>query len=710
MIRDVGRVLNLGFNFVDQFAKLIPNELGITLKDAREKEPAINERAEREEEIRELLELAGRLEGLTRNVGMHAGGVLIAPGRLTDFCPLYSAGGAETAVSQFDKDDVEKAGLVKFDFLGLRTLTILAEAVRFVKEVEGVEVDLDTLPLDDKPTYDRIFKTANTTAVFQFESRGMKETLVQAKPDRLEDLIALNALYRPGPMDFIPNFIARKHGRERIVYPHPLLESVVGNTYGIMVYQEQVMQAAQVVAGYSLGAADLLRRAMGKKKLEEMAQQRESFVAGAGKNGIGADKANEIFDTMEKFAGYGFNKSHAAAYSLVAYQTAYLKCHHAASFMAATLSSEMADTDKVQFFVADAVSCGLTFLPPDINRSRYRFTPVDAKTIRYGLGAIKGTGESAIGALQRAREAGGDFTDLFDFCRRIDKRVVNRRVIEALVRAGAFDSIDPSTGSGQAQRARMMASVGIALEAAEQAERNALQVGLFDAGSGEDQRVQMIETPPWSERERLLNEKQALGFFLSGHPYNEVRDELSAFVRRPLASLEPQKEPVLLAGIVTATRTQMTRRGKMIVVTLDDGTAQVEMTVFNEVFEAERAKIREDDALIVEGKVSRDDFNGGLRVVADKLMTLAEARGRYAKVLRVALNGKVSRDNTATEKLRALLAPYRNGPCPVRVRYCNAQAECEMPLGEAWRVRLDDELLTGLQQWLQAENVEVVYQ
>jgi DNA polymerase-3 subunit alpha len=442
VIRDVGRVLDLGFNFVDQFAKLIPNELGITLEKAREQEPAINERAGREEEIGELLALAEKLEGLTRNVGMHAGGVLIAPGKLTDFCPLYSAGGAESAVSQFDKDDVEKAGLVKFDFLGLRTLTILAEAVRFVKEVEDVAIDLDALPLDDKPTYDRIFKTANTTAVFQFESRGMKDTLVQAKPDRLEDLIALNALYRPGPMDFIPNFIARKHGRERIVYPHPLLEKVVGNTYGIMVYQEQVMQAAQVVAGYSLGGADLLRRAMGKKKPEEMAKQREIFVAGAAGNGIEAEKANEIFDTMEKFAGYGFNKSHAAAYSLVAYQTAYLKCHHPAAFMAATLSSEMADTDKVQFFVADAVSHGLTFLPPDVNRSRYRFTPVDAKTIRYGLGAIKGTGESAIGAMQRAREAGGDFADLFDFCRRIDKRVANRRVIEALIRAGAFDSID----------------------------------------------------------------------------------------------------------------------------------------------------------------------------------------------------------------------------------------------------------------------------
>ena len=703
VIRDVGRVLDLGFNFVDQFAKLIPNELGITLADARGKEPAINERAGKEEEIRQLLELAEKLEGLTRNVGMHAGGVLIAPGKLTDFCPLYSAGGAEVAVSQFDKDDVEKAGLVKFDFLGLRTLTILAEAVRFVKEVEDVDIDLDTLPLDDRPTYDRIFKTANTTAVFQFESRGMKDTLVQAKPDRLEDLIALNALYRPGPMDFIPNFIARKHGRERIVYPHPLLEKVVGNTYGIMVYQEQVMQAAQVVAGYSLGGADLLRRAMGKKKPEEMAKQRESFVAGAAANGIGAGKANEIFDTMEKFAGYGFNKSHAAAYSLVAYQTAYLKCHHPAAFMAATLSSEMADTDKVQFFVADAVSNGLTFLPPDVNRSRHRFAPVDAKTIRYGLGAIKGTGESAIGAIVRARESGGDFADLFDFCRRIDKRVVNRRVIEALIRAGAFDSVCE-------RRAALAASVGIALEAAEQAERNALQAGLFDIGGGQEQALKMLDAAPWSERERLLNEKQALGFFLSGHPYNEVRAELAAFIRRPLSALEPQKEPVLLAGLVTATRTQMTRRGKMIVVTLDDGTAQVEITVFNELYDAERAKIREDEPLIVEGKVSRDDFSGGLRVNAEKLMTLAEARGRFAKALRVGLHAKVSRGDTAAERLRALLAPYRNGPCPVRVCYRNEQAECELPLGEAWRVRLEDELLAGLQQWLKAENVEVVYQ
>jgi DNA polymerase-3 subunit alpha len=470
------------------------------------------------------------------------------------------------------------------------------------------------------------------------------------------------------------------------------------------VYQEQVMLVAQVLAGYTLGGADLLRRAMGKKKAEEMAQQRAIFLEGATQRGVNPKLAEQLFDLMEKFAEYGFNKSHSAAYALVAYQTAWLKAHYPAEFMAATLSSEMADTDKVQLFWNDCVQNGITFLPPDINRSQYRFTPVDLKTIRYGLGAIKGTGESAIGAILRAREAGGDFADLFDFCRRIDKRVVNRRVIEALVRAGALDSLDE-------HRARLLVSVGLALEAAEQAERDALQAGLFDAGGGQAHRAQPIEAPRWSEREQLLNEKQALGFFLSGHPYNECRAELAAFVRRPLASLEPGKEAALLAGIALATRTQMTRRGKMIFILLDDGTAQQEVAVFNEVFEAERAKIKVDEVLVIEGKVQRDDFSGGLRVVADKLMTLGEARGRFAKALRLAMNGEASKGGAAaTEKLRTLLAPYRNGPCPVRVRYRNGEAECELPLGEAWRVRLDDELLAGLQQWLRAENVQIVYQ
>ncbi len=705
VIRDVGRVLDLGFNFVDQFAKLIPNELGITLKDAREKEPQINERLQQEEELAELWTLAEKLEGMTRNVGMHAGGVLIAPGKLTDFCPLYSADGGAT-VSQFDKDDVEKAGLVKFDFLGLRTLTILAEAVQFVKDVEGIDVSLEDLPLDDKPTYEKVFKNANTTAVFQFESRGMKDTLVQARPDCLEDLIALNALYRPGPMDFIPNFINRKHGREKVVLPHPSLEKVLDNTYGIMVYQEQVMQTAQVIANYSLGGADLLRRAMGKKKPEEMAKQREIFVAGAAENQIDAGKANEIFDTMEKFAGYGFNKSHAAAYSLVAYHTAWLKCHHPAAFMAATMSSEMADTDKLQFFFADAQANGITFLPPDINTGLVRFTPVDGQTIRYGLGAIKGTGESALSVIIAARQT-APFADLFDFCRRIDRRVVNRRVIEALIRAGAFDTIDDD-------RAKLLASAGRALEAAEQAERNAHQGGLFDTpGDDAPPDIHYVAVPRWTEREQLLNEKQALGFFLSGHPFNAYAAEISAFARRRLADIEPQREPVLLAGVVLGVRTQMSRRGKMAIVMLDDASAQVEVTVFNELWDAERNKIREDELLVIEGKVQRDDYSGGLRVSAEKLMTLAEARGRYARVLKLAMNGSSTPETAG--RLRSLLSPYRcaehaaDGTCPVRIRYRNAEAETELSLPESWRVRLDDALLLQLQDWLSPDNVRVIY-
>jgi DNA polymerase-3 subunit alpha len=701
VIRDVGRVLDLGFNFVDQFAKLIPNELGITLAKARELEPQIGERLDQEEGLRMLWELAEKLEGLTRNVGMHAGGVLIAPGKLTDFCPLYSADGGATMVSQFDKDDVEKAGLVKFDFLGLRTLTILDEAVRFAREVEGAAVDLAALPLDDRETYDHVFKNANTTAVFQFESGGMKDMLVQAKPDRLEDLIALNALYRPGPMDLIPSFIARKHGRERVTYPHPSLEKVMANTYGIMVYQEQVMQTAQVIARYSLGGADLLRRAMGKKKKEEMDQQRAVFVAGAGGNGIGADKANEIFDTMEKFAGYGFNKSHAAAYSLVAYQTAWLKQHHPAAFLAATLSSEMANTDKVQFFYQNGIDNGLVFLPPDINESGIRFRPVDGKTVRYGLGAIKGTGDSALGAILKARSEGGAYASLFEFCRRIDKRVVNRRVVEALIRAGAFDSLDD-------HRHKLLASVGVALEAAEQAERNVLQGGLFDLGGAEsDSTGHYIDVPRWGDRERLLQEKQALGFFLSGHPFNEYAREVTAFVKRRLGQLTAQREPQLLAGVVLGTRTQMTRRGKMAIVALDDGSTQLEVSVFNELWEAERSKIRVDELLLIEGKVQRDDYSGGLRVTADRLLTLGEARGRYAKMLRLTINGD-TRPGDA-KRLQGLLAPYRDAGCPVRLAYRNEAAAAEIALPETWRVRLDDALLAALYDWLSPDNVRVEY-
>ncbi len=420
---------------------------------------------------------------------------------------------------------------------------------------------------------------------------------------------------------------------------------------------------------------------------------------------MGEALATQLFDLMEKFAEYGFNKSHSAAYALVAYQTAWLKQHHTAAFMAATLSSELADTDKLQLFHQDCLANGIAFLPPDINASGFRFRPVDRKTIRYALGAIKGTGESALGAILKARDENGPFADLFDFCRRVDKRVVNRRVIEALVRAGCFDALEPD-------RARLLASVGVAMEAAEQAQQNAHQGGLFDSPGGAAHQPDLVKAAPWAERERLLNEKQAIGFFLSGHPYNEVRAELAAFVRKPLAALEPAKEPGIIAGVVASVRTQMTRRGKMAIVMLDDGSAQLEVSVFNELFEAERAKIREDDVLVIDGKVSRDDFSGGLRITADRLLTLAEARGRFARLLKLSLNGEVKQaggGNAAAQKLRALLQPFRDGPCPVRVRYRNDVAECELPLGDAWRVRLDDQLLAGLREWLSQANVEVLY-
>jgi DNA polymerase-3 subunit alpha len=700
VVRDVGRVLDLGYGFCDQLAKLIPVQPGktITLEMAREMEPLLAQRERQEDEVRELLELGGKLEGLVRNVGMHAGGVLIAPGRLTDFCPLYAAEGTSNVVSQLDKDDVEAVGLVKFDFLGLTTLTILDWAERYVRGLGEPGFSLEKIPLDDAQTY-RLLSSANTTAVFQLESRGMRDLIKRARPDRFEDVIALVALYRPGPMDLIPEYIDRKHGK-RVEYLDPRLEPILGPTYGIMVYQEQVMQIAQVIGGYTLGGADLLRRAMGKKKPEEMAQQRDIFVAGAQANGVARARATQLFDLMEKFAGYGFNKSHAAAYALLAYQTAYMKAHHAAAFVAANLSAVMDDTDKVRQFHEDGLANRLTILAPDIDASEYRFVPVDRSTIRYGLGAVRGTGESAISALLQARRA-GRFESLFDFCRRIDKRIVNRRVVEALVRAGAFDGID-------ANRARLLASVGRALEAAEQVERQASQDSLF--GEAEAPRGGghvVIEAAPWSLGQTLLEEKAALGFYLSGHLFSVYERQLAGFPRTALAALSPASHAVWMAGVVSSARTQMTRRGRMMVVMLDDASAQVEITVFNELFEKHRDKLKEDSLLVVQGKVQKDEFSGGLRVAAEDLLDLDTLRGRFAARLRIAMNGQAD-----AKRLQQMLAPYRatgGGACQVVVSYQNGVGACDVVLGEAWRVRPDTRLLADLGDWLAPENVQVLY-
>jgi DNA polymerase III subunit alpha len=696
VVRDVGRVLSMPYGEVDRIAKLIPFELGMTLEKALLAEPQLKQLMTEQEEVAELMGLAQALEGLARNVGMHAGGVLIAPGKLTDFTPLYSAEGATAMVSQFDKDDVEKAGLVKFDFLGLTTLTILDWAVRYVRQLGDEAFRLEDVPLDDKATY-QLLSRGHATAVFQLESRGMKDLLKKLKPDKFEEVIALVALYRPGPMDLIPDFIERKHGRQKVVYPDPRLEPILGPTYGIMVYQEQVMQIAQVLGGYSLGGADLLRRAMGKKKPEEMAKQRAIFKEGAAKNGLTEPKADEIFDLMEKFAGYGFNKSHAAAYALVAYHTAYMKVHHLSAFMAANLSAVMGDTDKVQIFHDDALEHGLEILPPDVNASGYRFVPLDAKRIRYGLGAVKGTGEQAIQSLAAAREAAGPFRDIADFCRRVDRRLVNRRAMEALIRAGALDSIEPN-------RAMLLASLGNAIEAAEKAEQFASQVSLFGGAEDAAEAFEMVRAPMWSERERLLNEKQSLGFYLSGHPFNAYRDELRRFARTPLANLAPGYEPVMLAGVIYGVQVRNGRRGRMAILTLDDGTARVEVVVFGELFHERRAVIQEDQVVVVRGKVFNDEFSGGLRITADQVMDLAEVRAAHARLLRLYMNGQAD-----AARLKQLLTQYAGGQCHVAIRYRNAQGECDIRLPETCRVKISAPLLDSLAQWLEEKNVEVVY-
>jgi DNA polymerase-3 subunit alpha len=597
------------------------------------------ERLEKEDEVKTLLALAQKLEGMTRNVGMHAGGVLIAPGKLTDFCPLYQQPGSTSAVSQYDKDDVEAIGLVKFDFLGLATLTILEVAREMiVKRHKGQEnFAYENIPLDDAATY-KLFSEGRTESVFQFESRGMQGMLKDARPSRLEDLIALNALYRPGPMDLIPSFVARKHGREVVEYPHPLVEKVLSETYGIMVYQEQVMQTAQVLGGYSLGGADLLRRAMGKKKAEEMAEHRAIFRKGAEANGLSESKADEVFDLMEKFAGYGFNKSHAAAYSLLAYHTGWLKVHFTAEFFCANMTMEMDDTDKLKVLYEDALKFGMTFDPPDVNRGTHRFEPVSDKVIRYGLGAIKGTGQQAIDAIVKAREEGGPFTSLYDFCVRVDRSRLNKRTVEALVKAGAFDSL-------QRNRASLAASIDRAFDFSTATSANANQGGLFDmmgddAHGSSTQEPDLVDMLPWGVKEQLTNEKTAVGFYLSGHLFDAVEREVRLFAKRKIDDLIDSREPQLLAGIVSDLRIINGQRGKLAIFKLDDKSAVMEATADEAMINANRHLLKDDELVIVMAKMQADRFSGGYRLSIQQVWDLPSARCRFGKFLRVAVNGR----------------------------------------------------------------------
>ena len=672
VVRDSGRVLGFPYGFVDGVAKLIPNILGISLKDAmgegKDSEMRSDELIQRygaEEDVRDLIDMARQLEDLTRNAGKHAGGVVIAPEPLHTFCPLFAEhdqdGLGRNPVTQFDKDDVEAIGLVKFDFLGLRTLTIIDWAVKAINVRHaraGIPpLDIAALPLDDAATYRDVFANGNTGAVFQFESAGMRRALKEARPDRFEDLIALNALYRPGPMEMIPSFVARKHGQEEFAYPDPRTRAMLEETYGIMVYQEQVMQMAQIVGGYSLGGADLLRRAMGKKVPAEMAKHREIFRQGAAAGGVGEGKADEIFDLMEKFAGYGFNKSHAAAYSLLAYHTAWLKVHYTAEFYCANMTVEMDNTDKLKVLYEDAQREGMRFEPPDINRGSHRFEPVSDTLIRYGLGAIKGTGQQAIEAIVAAREgrgagpAGGErgpFKSLFDFCRRIDRTRVNKRTVEALIRAGALDTLHMN-------RAALAASIDLAFDFAAASEANANQGGLFDllddAHGSSSQEPELPSVTPWGIKERLSLEKTAIGFYLSGHLFDEVEREVRQFVRRSVAELTDSREPQLLAGIVGDLRVINGQRGKLALFRLDDKSGVIDARAEESLIQRHRHTLKDDEFIVVMGKVMPDRFSGGLQLNVTQVWDLAQARCRFGKFLRVAVSGKAP-------EVRRLLAEY----------------------------------------------------
>ena len=708
VVRDVGRVLGHPYGFVDQIAKLIPFELGITL-DRALAEDGLKERYEADDEVRAIIDLARKLEGLARNAGRHAGGVVIAPKRLTEFTPLYREPGAAGAVTQFDKDDVEAIGLVKFDFLGLRTLTIIDWALSTINEQRRAAgepaLELDTLPTEDPAAYELI-RSGATTAVFQLESRGMKDLIRRMQPDCFDDVVALVALFRPGPLQsgMVDDFIARKHGQAEVEYLHPALESILKPTYGVILYQEQVMQIAQALAGYTPGEADLLRSAMGKKKPEEMAKQRDVFVGGATSRGVGKGQATFIFDLMEKFAGYGFNKSHSAAYALLSYHTAWLKAHHPAAFMAAVMSADMDSTDKVVNFVEECRALGLDVAPPHVNECIYRFSVADDRSVRYGLGAIKGAGEAALESVIEERMRNGPYTDLFDFARRTDQKRVNRRVAEALVRAGALDGLGPS-------RASMMLTLTDALLAAEQLARDTStgQNDMFgNALAGSDVKSRFQAGSEWPEEERLAGEKETLGLYLTGHPIARFESEIEKIASTRLSELRPSPgQTRTIAGLVAGLRTLNTRSGRMAIVTLDDRTARVEVRIYSKLFSACREKLIKDRLLVVEGEIEDDEFSGGCSVVANAIDDLEAARTRRARRILIELDGD-SVDVGVARTLREAIESW-TGATPVCIDYRRRDARARLTLGDAWAVRPADDLIARLRNVAGAEHVRIEY-
>ena len=707
VIRDVGRVLGHPYGFVDRISKLIPPTPGMTLEQAFKEEPRLPELYAQDQEVKDLIDMARQLEGVTRNAGKHAGGVVIAPTKITDFSPLYCDDEGNNPVTQFDKNDVEYAGLVKFDFLGLRTLTILQWAVNMANtrlKKEGRDsIDINSIPLVDRKSFDLLQK-ADTTAVFQLESRGMKDLIRRLQPDCFEDMIALVALFRPGPLQsgMVDNFIDRKRGREAISYPdatwqHDSLKPILEPTYGIILYQEQVMQIAQVLSGYSLGGADLLRRAMGKKKPEEMAKQRDTFQEGAAKNGIDPELAIKIFDLVEKFAGYGFNKSHSAAYALVSYQTLWMKAHYPAEFMAAVMSADMDNTDKIVTLVDECERMKLKLIPPDVNAGVHKFTVNEQGHIVYGIGAIKGVGEGPIEAIIEARRQHGSFSDLFDFCAKVDLKKLNRRVIEKLILSGAMDRLGP-------HRAALSATLEEAMKAAEQhAKAQAVgQDDLFGLLSPEPEHAAAAfkQVEPWADEVWLEGERETLGLYLTGHPINRYLQEIPRYVSCRLVELQPTKkdQSVTVAGLVVSVRVMINKKGRRwAIVTLDDKSARLDVRFFPDLLENFEQQLQKDRILVITGQVSFDDFNGGLTMTGRDVSEITAVREKSLRSLNITVQSPQI-DHNYLQRLQQVLGEFKAGTVPVKLRYQRQEGEVMLQLGTQWWVTPADALLHQLKQ------------
>lgn len=702
VVRDVGRVLGISYSLCDKVSRLIPAQPGknVTLAEAINTVPDLKELIEKDESVAQLIDKALPLEGLVRNLGMHAGGVLIAPGKLTDFCPLYSQDeNPDNVISQFDKKDVENVGLVKFDFLGLTTLTILEFAMRFIRQLDPkTTLKLEAIPIDDPETY-KLFQTGNTSAVFQFESDGMRKLLRDARPDCLEDLIALNALYRPGPMDLIPDYIACKHGEKEVHYPDPRLEPVLKETYGIMVYQEQVMRVAQIIGGYSLGGADLLRRAMGKKQVEEMKRQRVVFVKGAVERGMAEDKAGDLFDLMEKFAGYGFNKSHACAYSYVAYQTAYLKVHYPAPFMAANMCLVMDSGEKLKHLIDDCFRNGISVLPPDINKSEWEFFPTSMHEIRYGLGGIKGIPKDAAEAIVKERKANGPYKDLFDLVSRVDRTNFSKRTLMSFVQAGVFDSLEPN-------RAKLAANIDNAIALSESESSNAGQESLF-ADVMDEVQPEYVDAKPWSAYKELIGERDVMGCLFRGHFYGAVQEEAAELHPTPLINVKPapknvkRRAPAIqVAGIASNIKQTLSKEGRMMgSFLLDDGTSTISITCFGEDWMLYRNIVKSDELVFVRGSAREDKFSPtGVSIMARTIEVPATIRAKNGVTLQIELTDP----NFDFELLKTFLESHRpdvdDAGCRVSVKVSSRGEEASFVFSREWDVYLSQALIDELEE------------